>query len=295
MYPLRQTILKVLLLHGKSIFSFELIHTPSNEQIGWGLMNELFDMARAEERAGDNGNVVASVHTRLRSMILSGALMPGTVISQVELAERLGVSRTPLREALRLLQHENLIEAEQNRRPRVAAVGPASIDALYAERIMLEALGITLTVPLLQQADLDALHAALEAMARAMERRDVDGWEAEHRRLHQLTIMYAGTELRSRIAGYVERSERFRQLYGERIPRTWSVSPREHDLIVEACAERQPELAAQRLTRHLARTALTLLVNIAPEFEARTVRAALRIIGADNPRAEPVAEPRRKA
>lgn len=258
-------------------------------------MHELFEAARVENGAGDTGNIVANVHTRLRKMILDGTLAPGTVLSQVELAESLGVSRTPLREALRMLQHEGLIEAEQNRRPRVATIEPESIDALYAERIMLEVLGITLTVPLLRPADLDALHAALEAMAAARQRQDVDEWEAPHRRFHQLLVMHAQPHLYANIAGCAERSERYRRLYVQHAPRAWSANPPDHDLIVDACVQGQPELAAQRLTRHLARTALTVLVEIAPEYEARAIRAALRITGADSARVEPVAEPRRRS
>ena len=65
-----------------------------------------------------DGGAAGSLRSHLREMILGGLLQPGVVISQVELAHTLGVSRTPLREAMRMLQEEGLIEAEPNRRAR---------------------------------------------------------------------------------------------------------------------------------------------------------------------------------
>ena len=58
------------------------------------------------------------MHAYLRECVLDGTLTPGTKLSQVALAEQLGVSRTPLREVLRMLQEEGLVEIEPNQRTR---------------------------------------------------------------------------------------------------------------------------------------------------------------------------------
>src|SRR5258708_28029779 len=63
----------------------------------------------ASERDSTTGQNVELVHLRLRDMILRGELPTEVPLSQVQLAQQLGVSRTPLREALRLLQHEGLV------------------------------------------------------------------------------------------------------------------------------------------------------------------------------------------
>ena len=67
-----------------------------------------------------NGQNTEDVYERVRTAILDGQLAPGAVMSQVALADELGISRTPLREALRMLQSEGLVEGEPNRRVRVA-------------------------------------------------------------------------------------------------------------------------------------------------------------------------------
>lgn len=77
------------------------------------------------------------VYERVREAILDGVLAPGTVMSQVALAEDLGISRTPLREALRMLQSEGLIEAEPNRRVKVAPMTPADLEELWMIRVTL--------------------------------------------------------------------------------------------------------------------------------------------------------------
>ncbi|TMD00666.1 MAG: GntR family transcriptional regulator, partial [Chloroflexi bacterium] len=79
-----------------------------------------------------NGSTTpGSLHEHLRRLILDGAIPNGASISQVELAERLGVSRTPLREAMRMLQAEGIIHAEHGRRTRVTALDVGDIDTVY--------------------------------------------------------------------------------------------------------------------------------------------------------------------
>ena len=106
------------------------------------------------------------VHDQLREQILTGVLAPGLVVSQVQLARELGVSRTPLREAVRMLQREGLVAGEANRMIRIASFSIADVEELYAVRIANEALGIRLTVPKLTATDDAALHQSLEDMAR---------------------------------------------------------------------------------------------------------------------------------
>src|SRR4029079_5094867 len=89
---------------------------------------------------------VPPLHAYLRACILGGRLPPGTKLSQATLADQLGVSRTPLREVLRMLQEEGLVTAEPNQPLRVAALDPTELDSTYAARILLGALAVSLTI-----------------------------------------------------------------------------------------------------------------------------------------------------
>ena len=94
--------------------------------------------------ASSNGRDTEAVYERVREAILEGEIAPGATMSQVALADELGISRTPLREALRMLQSEGLVEAERNRRVRVAAVSPVDLEELCIMRVTLEAEAIRL-------------------------------------------------------------------------------------------------------------------------------------------------------
>jgi DNA-binding GntR family transcriptional regulator len=228
----------------------------------------------------------ARVHGRLRKLILDGSYAPGTLLSQVELAEALGVSRTPLREALRMLQEEGLIEAERNQRARIPSFDPQVLDALYASRILHEVVGIRLTVAHLEQKDVEALEKALSDMDLAATSQDIDAWEEPHRRFHRLLVAYAGEQLGTTIAGYADRCEYYRRMYNRQMSaenptHVWDVTATEHRSIVEACIIRDAEAASHRLALHLARTALTLLGQISPKYDPAAIKAALHMVGVD--------------
>jgi DNA-binding GntR family transcriptional regulator len=238
----------------------------------------------ATDRLGPptNGTGLEAVHHHIREAILHGRLAPGTEMSQVQLARDLGVSRTPLREALRMLQREGLVEAEVNRRVRVAAFSVEDLEQLYALRIVNEALGIRLTVPSLTAEDLDRLAETLGEMDRHAKAETIDVWERHHRHFHEQLVRHAGKRLCAHLSELSDHAERYRRLYIAGEPRAWSIGATDHVAIVEACNAGDPALASEQLATHLARTALTVLMMVAPEHEPARVRSALRaVVGSD--------------
>jgi DNA-binding GntR family transcriptional regulator len=238
-------------------------------------------MPKTDEPAAPKGNGVSNtedVYTQLREALLNGEIAPGTVLSQVKLARELGVSTTPLREAMRLLQAEGLLTAEHNRRSRVAPLDPKDIDAVYASRILFEALAIRLTVPGMTTADLQALRADLERMREAGDAQDLRAWEPVHRDFHR-RLLHGSESMERIIDPILDRSERYRRssLFGSPA-RTWELGNDEHEAIVAACESGDPQEAASLLARHLARSALTVLAKIAPEEDPVAVRAALDLV-----------------
>lgn len=226
----------------------------------------------------------ANLRSHLRELILGGSLQPGTVISQVELARALGVSRTPLREALRMLQEEGLIEAEPNRRARVTRFDPGDLDTVYGCRVMLESLGCVLTVRSFSDTEVERLEAALEAMAIHARSQSVDPWQTAHREFHQLLVGRASDQFGRTIAAYQDRAERYWVMFirangGGGL----GMRDEEHRAIFEAAARRDATDAAVLLARHLSRTALTLMAQLAPEHEPLTVRTALQFVRGVSP------------
>jgi DNA-binding GntR family transcriptional regulator len=217
------------------------------------------------------------LYQRLRQGVLHGELAPGSIVSQVQLARRYNISRAPLREALRMLQSEGLVEAQPGRRSRIAVVTAADLDQVYAQRVVLEALAVRLTVPGLGAGDLDALRALLGEMDEIAATRDFARWDVPHRSFHRCLISGAGERLRSTIGDLGDHAERYRRILLEQ-PRAWSAVALEHEGIVDAFTAGDAPEAARRLAAHYARTALTVCATLAPDYEPTGVREALRLI-----------------
>jgi DNA-binding GntR family transcriptional regulator len=219
------------------------------------------------------------IHRYLRDSILANLLPPDTVLSQVEVAACLEVSRTPVREALRMLQEEGLISAEPNFRCRVLGFNPEELELLYTSRIMNEGVCAAITVANLSAPEFDALESVYQAMSRAGEKRDFDRWIMTHRAFHQLLFSSANARLQQRMVEDCQRSERY--IYNSRQAGLSGMFERaavEHAEIMRACERRQGATVASLLTGHLARACVDILEALAPDWEPVTLRTATRFM-----------------
>lgn len=219
----------------------------------------------------------SQLYERLRHAVLSGALVPGSIVSQVQLARRYDVSRAPLREALRMLQTEGLVEAQPGRRNRIAVVSAPDLEQLYALRITVEALAIRLTVKQMTEDDIDELRRLLGEMDELATTQDFDRWEVPHQTFHRALVAKSGERLVSTIGELSDHAARYRRIFLEQ-PRAWAAAVSEHVAIVDACEARDAPLAASRLAAHFATTALTVCASLAPEYEPAAVRESLRLV-----------------
>jgi DNA-binding GntR family transcriptional regulator len=219
------------------------------------------------------------VHAYLRECILDGTLTPGTKLSQVTLSEQLGISRTPLREVLRMLQEEGLVEIEPNQRTRVAGLDPAELDDLYASRILLETLALSTTMAGFGPADRREARRLLTAMKQAARQRDLPAWFGAHTDFHRLITARAGDALRRQLTTYADRTIRYIRIYQHSDPHSWqSAGQVEHQQILEALAAGDERGALTGLAHHLARTALRVLSDCAPDFVPVAVPHAVGLI-----------------
>jgi DNA-binding GntR family transcriptional regulator len=131
----------------------------------------------------------------LREEILSGAIASGTRLGEAELATRLSVSRTPIREALTRLAAEGLVELQPNRGARVATWTTDELREIFELRLRLEPYAVRQAVPRLtvtQLAELDDLAAAMERVGRPGREQDLNAIVELNRRFHGLFIEAAG-------------------------------------------------------------------------------------------------------
>lgn len=230
---------------------------------------------------GAAGGKHEPVYDRVRSAILNGELAPGAVMSQVSLAEELGISRTPLREALRMLQSEGLIEAEPNRRVRVAPMTPHDLEDLWIIRVTLETEALRLSMPRMTADDLARLEGSMAEMAHYAETTDYRGWGAPHRRFHRLLTGHAGERLNALLDQLFDHAERYRRLHIGHGPSAWATAG--HREILDACKEGDQDRCGSLLASHLARTAFEVSELLDSTYDPARLREALADAGGDVP------------
>lgn len=155
-----------------------------------------------------------AVLSALRSDILTGVLGPGDQIVQETLAERYGVSRVPLREALKTLESEGQVAYYPHRGYFVVELSVADLLEVYRLRSILEAEAIRVAVPTLGDDDVDALAELADGIDAAAERADVIAMTAANRRFHFALFDAAGLPRLSRLLRQLwEATDAYRALY----------------------------------------------------------------------------------
>lgn len=197
------------------------------------------------------------IAAHLRDAILSGDIPPGTRIRQEEIAEQLGASRLPVREALRMLESEGLTELEVNKGARVPTFDREQLDVIYQMRERIETLALRLSLPHLTPAQETELHH-LQSLIEETE--DVATFLELDRKFHLLT--YAGCpsgELLASVTRLWNSTQHFRRAFMlESGPeRRWVVNA-EHRLLLDAIARRDDIDCERFLSGHIRRTRIEL-------------------------------------
>lgn len=241
-------------------------------------------MSPGGDKATRDGQNVAIVHDRLREEILSGQIPAGET-SQVALARDLGVGRTPLREALRMLQREGLVISEPNRRVRVAELSPTDAEELYVMRIALEAVAVRLTVPTLGSQGIAELEGLLAQMDHYMRAQDHSGLQAPHRAFHARLVAAGGERVTTTISQLFDHAERYRVAFGGRTQELWDQRRAEHRGIVDAAIEGDADLTVKRLLEHYVGTSSVVFAGLDPDYEPDRLRITCETLAPGSGRA----------
>jgi DNA-binding GntR family transcriptional regulator len=224
----------------------------------------------------NSGQSFVAVHARLRAAILSGEIAEGAVTSQATLAERFGVGRTPLREALRMLQREGLVISQPNHRVRIAELSSEDAEELYIMRIALEAVAIRVTVPVLTSADLAELDGLMAQMDHYMKLRDHIGHREPHRQFHYRLVYAAGPRVSEQIDELFDHAERYRRRFGA--ADSWEARRAEHQAILDAVGAGDREAAADLLADHYLHTVRLVFGELDPGHDLARLRETVAIV-----------------
>jgi DNA-binding GntR family transcriptional regulator len=186
------------------------------------------------------------VYDLLQRAIITGDLEPGSRVRDQDLAEQLGVSRTPVREALQRLEDEGLVETRRGSLTRITPLDTQAARDAFPVVATLHALATRIAVPRMKPADCDALRQANRALEEVLTANDVLRAITADDRFHLCFVARSGnTEVGpalERLMPKIRRLEvaQFGSLAGRR-------SVEQHEAIIEASEQQNATLAAQRV------------------------------------------------
>lgn len=188
------------------------------------------------------------VSATLRKAIIAGTLKSGEPIRQDHLAATFGVSRMPIREALRQLEAEGLVEFFPHRGTVVASIEPADIVETFEIRVLIEGHALRKVVPRMKTSTLDAAEEICEALDNET---DMARWGELNRRFHMtLYGELEGSRLYSMIEAQYAPIDRVVRLLLSQLD-YMETSQKEHRLILRHCREHDADAAVAVLRDHL--------------------------------------------
>lgn len=193
------------------------------------------------------GAIRERVLATLRQDIIAGRLLPGDRLVERELADRFGVSRVPVREAIRALVAEGFVHFETPRRTVVRRLSPADVKELFELREALEVYAAGLAASRATPEDLADLRELLRAAASATEAGDAEKITDVNTRFHNRILAMAGNSLLTSVMEPVDGRLRWLTRQNEEWPQLLT----EHQDLYEAIASGDPERARTHTLTHV--------------------------------------------
>ncbi len=188
---------------------------------------------------------------RLRRLIIEGELAPGARLNERELSERLGVSRTPLREAFRMLAADGLLVQLPNRGAQVIAL--STDDVRYAFEVMasLESLSGELATQRVTEGDISELRAMQAEMEAAHAEHDLPNYYRVNRAIHDRINAIAGNPVLTQTFRTLNMRLHALRFRSNLVPAKWDQAVAEHRDMIDALAARDGARLRDILARHL--------------------------------------------
>jgi DNA-binding GntR family transcriptional regulator len=191
------------------------------------------------------------VAERLRELIRDGELEPRARVNELELAERFGISRTPLREAIKILATEGLLELLPNRGARVASISEGEVNDTIEVVAGLEATAAELACRAITDAEVAAIEAKHAAMLEAWRRQDNPAYFTLNREIHETIMRASGNPILQGIyatlSGRIQRA----RYAAHKTPEQWTKAVDEHEEILRLLKARDGERLARVLREHI--------------------------------------------
>ena len=193
----------------------------------------------------------AQVASILRQAIITGELKLGTRLRETELSHSLNISRSPIREAFRMLESEGLVQISPNKGAFVTQLSEKDLKDIYELRKLLEVHAIRIACSRVTQEDLEELKAVIKEMERSLELKDYIGYLKSSHEFHECFIKKCENERLFNLFRVLRNSILAIQIFAYSYPERSSDSLEEHRKILSALLKRNPDKAEEYLNKHL--------------------------------------------
>ncbi|WP_305043414.1 GntR family transcriptional regulator [Geoalkalibacter sp.] len=206
----------------------------------------------------------------IRDAILRGVLKPGEKVAEPELAERFGISRTPIREAFRQLESEGYLTVIPRKGAVVAALSERDIKEFYAIKAILEGYAARIAAKKLSDKEIERLEAINQRLQQLADEGDVKAFYRTHNEFHELFIRAAGNQKLAELINQLVIKFNRPRLASLSLPGRMQISVNEHSRLLDAFKSRNGE-QADNLVRKTASLGGQLLIQSMAQEEGRAV------------------------
>ncbi len=196
----------------------------------------------------------------IRDAILKGSLKPGERVSEPDLAERFGISRTPIREAFRQLESEGYLEVVPRKGAVVASLSERDIEEFYAIKIILEGFAARMAADKLTEKEIERLESINERLHKIAKEGDVKTFFRVHNEFHEVFIKAAGNDKLSEMINQLVMKFKRLRLASLSQPGRMVVSIEDHQDMIQAFRDHDGN-RADSLVRHAATIGAEVLIQ----------------------------------
>ncbi len=238
-----------------------------------------------KKRSGDKASIV---YEQLRASILNGELASGAPLSQMSISRASGISRGPVREAMRRLQQDQLVVARANQGFNIASQDISDLEAALSLQLINITHAIRIGVAHLTEPDLQSLDRQAEMMGRAIGNDERDGWDETYRGFVLTLIRHTGDRTLGLVGQLIDDIRRYRANLNDSVPVVWYSGGAEFRAIAAAARARDGERASAHYIDYMGRLSLLVLAGAYPLHDAARLRASLAHLTHRPAESEPV-------
>lgn len=187
----------------------------------------------------------------IKTAIIKGKLKPGERISEGDLADTMGISRTPLREAFRKLENEGFITITPRKGAVVKEIDPGEARDLYIIKGTLEGLAARLAAPMIKDRDIEKLVKINEELKGLMDGNDLETFYRLHRRFHMVFVKASGNaKLIQMISNLNDHFKRF-GIVSLTLPGQFEQTIQQHEQIIKAFRKGDEKIAEEKVKENV--------------------------------------------